>query len=494
MKRLSGKDDVEKTFFPLIRPLDAFVATNVILFMYLCVFTYYARYISYRGGAHVWEFFVYAAVILLAIMVGWFVFRRHAFGVPLLVLVQAGILAHFAGAYIQIDGHRLYDSVFLGIRYDKYVHFSNAFVVALVLRHIFMLRMHYIDALVRFFILLGVLGLGAMIEIMEYLVCKTIPGNGVGGYDNNMQDLISNFVGGSVCVAGLMPLMDLYAKRSEISKFNQMEPLVSNTSNPARRGLALAELSVLLIGFLVGSWWVMPLINSPMRAFLAILVMIISFVYVFHISPVHLHGDSPEERGLGRWRSLFIRTDNLRSSMRGYGVLTLAGAVVILLMAVFWNPGVFAKFEWKSFGSRFISYSCSAFFQELLVVGFVLVRLKQIMAREKFITCEAENNFPRNQVLVSCVAAMIFSAIHFPNFPIMMLVFAIGFPMSMISYRTPNVFVAWGCHFILGLMAFCLLELPLRGGIFHDHPKLYFFRTLVHYSRIWIGGLDWQLP
>ena len=36
---------------------------------------------------------------------------------------------------------------------------------------------------------------------------KTVPNNGVGGYDNNMQDLVSNLVGASLCVL-------IFARRS----------------------------------------------------------------------------------------------------------------------------------------------------------------------------------------------------------------------------------------------------------------------------------------
>jgi len=38
------------------------------------------------------------------------------------------------------------------------------------------------------------------VEVIEYFVCATIPGNGVGSYDNNMQDLAANFLGGSLYV------------------------------------------------------------------------------------------------------------------------------------------------------------------------------------------------------------------------------------------------------------------------------------------------------
>jgi hypothetical protein len=53
-----------------------------------------------------------------------------------------------------------------------------------------------INGLTRFLTLLVVLGLGSLIEISEYTVTLTIPNNGVGGYDDNMRDLIANGCGG----------------------------------------------------------------------------------------------------------------------------------------------------------------------------------------------------------------------------------------------------------------------------------------------------------
>ena len=51
-----------------------------------------------------------------------------------------------------------------------------------------------------FFVFLIVLGLGAIVEIFEYGVTKTVPHNGVGDYDNNMQDLLGNCAGGLLYV------------------------------------------------------------------------------------------------------------------------------------------------------------------------------------------------------------------------------------------------------------------------------------------------------
>ncbi len=178
-----------------MKKIDAFVLTNVVLFLLLCVFRYYARFVQYRGAAHIGEFFVYAAVIMLGIAILWFVFRHYEFEGSTLLLVQLGILMHFSGAFVMVDHHRLYDQVLLGLRYDKYVHFVNAFAATLLISRLFQIQKIALTRSNNVFVVLVVLGLGAVIEIVEYMVVLTVPANGVGGYDNNMQDLMANLAG-----------------------------------------------------------------------------------------------------------------------------------------------------------------------------------------------------------------------------------------------------------------------------------------------------------
>jgi uncharacterized membrane protein YjdF len=179
-----------------IKNVDLFVSVNICMFVILCIFRYYSRFVHYRGAANITEFFVYAVAIISVILSLWSYFRRFNFETSLLVLLEIGILMHFFGAFIQIDGNRLYDAHFFCIRYDKYVHFANSFVISILVRKIFFMQKNKMDLISRMFILLIVLGLGAIVEIVEYGVTKTVPHNGVGDYDNNMQDLIANFAGG----------------------------------------------------------------------------------------------------------------------------------------------------------------------------------------------------------------------------------------------------------------------------------------------------------
>lgn len=173
---------------------------NIGLFLFICYFAYFDRFVKYRGYQYRWEFFVYAVIILLLILFAWKMVRR--FYVPgwLLAMAQVGICMHFAGGLTFYRDKRLYDIIIMGVRYDKYVHLFNAAVAALFIQRFaseHILKSEWFCDLVT---VLMVLGLGAFVEIIEYLVMLTVPVNGVGNYDNNMQDLIANLVGVLLCI------------------------------------------------------------------------------------------------------------------------------------------------------------------------------------------------------------------------------------------------------------------------------------------------------
>jgi hypothetical protein len=186
---------------PVWTHLDWFLALNSGLFLVMLVVRYYDRFVELRGAAYIHEFFIYAVIILAGIGVFWRYFRHCHFPTALLLAIEIGILMHFAGAFVYIDHQRLYAHLFFGIRYDKYVHCTNAFVGAWLAWHLFQLRGIPLDGLNIFIVLLTVLGVGTCIEIAEYLVSKTVAHNGVGGYDNNLQDLIANGCGGALALA-----------------------------------------------------------------------------------------------------------------------------------------------------------------------------------------------------------------------------------------------------------------------------------------------------
>lgn len=177
------------------KSIDLFFAVNVLLFLTMCVFRYYHRFIQYRGSENIFEFFIYAGALMFGIALLWRHFRHHDIPGWLLLLMQAGILLHFCGAFVIVDGHRLYDSFILRVRYDKYVHFTNAFVVCVLVRRLLVTEGFPLTRLGLLVVLLSTLGLGTLVEILEYAVVKTVPHNGVGDYDNNLQDLCANLLG-----------------------------------------------------------------------------------------------------------------------------------------------------------------------------------------------------------------------------------------------------------------------------------------------------------
>ena len=204
--------------------MDVFFAFNIALFLLMCVFAYYARWTKYAGNGHiaVAEFMFYAVVIILAITALWAWLRRYALPAWLLVIIEFGILIHFAGGLVHFGGARLYDHIYFGIRYDKYVHFTNAFFAALTVQEIFRIKNVPINAFTRFAIYLVALGLGSGIEICEYVATLTIPHNGVGGYDDTMTDLIANSCGGALFLA----------LRGRIPGFRRQHPVQATECQP----------------------------------------------------------------------------------------------------------------------------------------------------------------------------------------------------------------------------------------------------------------------
>ena len=189
-----------------LRPLDWVVLVNCCLFAVMVVLFYWDRLVAYRRSANLREFFVYACVY--AVFLGWLWSRLRTLPVRwrLLVAGEFGLLFHFAGGLRFHAGRRLYDVMLLDwgdFRFDKLVHVVDSVVVGLVVGAIlraFRVRLGKLRVPVM---LLAIVGAGALWEIAEYLVVKSFPDSGVGGYDNNMQDMIANLAG--ACVYVLLP-------------------------------------------------------------------------------------------------------------------------------------------------------------------------------------------------------------------------------------------------------------------------------------------------
>jgi len=181
--------------------LDFFAFVNTFLFVMMSIFVYYDRFITYRGAANIHEFFFYAIVIFLVICYAWLKLRYFDIRLSILMLIEITIILHFAGAFVQVDGSRLYDFRFFDIRYDKFVHLINSMIATVVA--LYLLQKYQIKRtkLILTVTVLTVLGIGAVIEILEFIVTLTVPHNGVGNYTNNLLDLVANFIGSIIVVS-----------------------------------------------------------------------------------------------------------------------------------------------------------------------------------------------------------------------------------------------------------------------------------------------------
>lgn len=176
-------------------PMDLFFGLNVLLLVAVITGGYWQRWLQVRGpgSAAVWEFGFYA-VVLMAVTLGlWRWLRRHPLPVRLLMLMEAGAVAHFAGGLWKIDGLRLYGHVFHGIRFDKYVHAANSWIIALLVEEI--CRQRGWSGTGRLAMALAAFALGLAWEACEGIVVLTIPGNGVGSVSDNLRDLAANAFG-----------------------------------------------------------------------------------------------------------------------------------------------------------------------------------------------------------------------------------------------------------------------------------------------------------
>ena len=183
-----------------ITNIDLFTLFNSLLFLMMTKFVYYDRFITYRGAANIHEFFFYAAVIYAVILFFWIKLRHMKISFYILILFEIMILLHFAAAFVEVNGHRLYDLRLFDIRFDKFVHFTNALIGTIITIYFFQKNQCQMTKFMLMMTVFSILGIGAIIEIAEYIVTLTVAHNGVGAYNNNMLDLVANLFGSVAAV------------------------------------------------------------------------------------------------------------------------------------------------------------------------------------------------------------------------------------------------------------------------------------------------------
>lgn len=160
------------------------------------------------------EFLGYIGVIILvfALLYGTLYETR----IPAFVLWGISVcgLLHMLGGSVPIDGGILYTwrivplfdggGEFYIFKYDQFVHVYLYAVVALLFLHLLRnyLGQKHPSLLIGFIALMAAQGVGAVNEMIEFIVVLLVPDNGVGGYYNTLLDIVFNFIGAALAISG----------------------------------------------------------------------------------------------------------------------------------------------------------------------------------------------------------------------------------------------------------------------------------------------------
>ena len=108
-------------------------------------------------------------------------------------------LGHIAGGMVGLEGTRvLYNAELLyPLHFDNVVHFIGFGAAGLTAWEAFRVRL---PAPWMVFVMVSLLGqgVGAVNEVVEYIIAKTVEDSNIGGFDNTGRDLIANLLGAGV--------------------------------------------------------------------------------------------------------------------------------------------------------------------------------------------------------------------------------------------------------------------------------------------------------
>jgi len=155
------------------------------------------------------EFFYYCVIFLVIILGIRRYQRKNKKEIILPTYIYAGIaiwgLLHFLGGYTPINGGVLYEVHFWRFGYDNLVHSFGTFVTTFVAYNL--LRPHLSIVIAENYVyltailVLMVLGIGAIVEIVELSAVELLDAQGIGDYFNNAWDLVFNTIGAlAACV------------------------------------------------------------------------------------------------------------------------------------------------------------------------------------------------------------------------------------------------------------------------------------------------------
>jgi hypothetical protein len=265
-------------------------------------------------------------------------------------------------------------------------------------------------------------------------------------------------------------------------------------SNEIKRSWACFEISTALFFYFFTLWVIAPHAGESWANVAFVVILIFAAVYVLAISPC-IHSDSRAARGLGDWCSCFIRRDNLRKTTVQFGVVTLIGSVLLLMLALLLDAGALSRISLLAILDRLLFYLPFALFQDLFFYGFIFQRMLTLIPKPMPSDMmsgpfgNTAQDIVRHRLTIAVLMGLIFSACHIPNFVMMLICFVAGIFWTRIFYVTPNMMGLVICHALLGTMLSRVACLYTRVGPFYAYNDRYVFVTVFIGIKEWFAGL-----
>jgi len=174
----------------------------VVITLFLGIFGFGTFFILKQN----YEFLVYVGVIVFFALLVLATNAKVRYPNHVLWLLAIWAFLHMGGGGLFIGGERLYGLMLVPIteqifRFDQAVHMFGFFTATLIAFHLLtptLKKPIKTPVALSIVVVMAGLGMGALNEIVEFLVTVVVPETGVGGYVNTSLDLIANLIG-AVC-------------------------------------------------------------------------------------------------------------------------------------------------------------------------------------------------------------------------------------------------------------------------------------------------------
>ncbi len=172
-----------------------------------------------------YEFIIYVGVIIFFLCLMGISIKKVDYTLGSLVGLTVWSALHLAGGGVVIGEGRLYDMMLIPLsekypiwRYDQLVHLWGFGASTLVMFSLLAgaLKKPMVNPVALGIVLvMSGLGLGALNEILEFVVSICVPESGVGGYMNTSLDLCADLMG---AIFGLLYIRFRYLKYQDVQQ------------------------------------------------------------------------------------------------------------------------------------------------------------------------------------------------------------------------------------------------------------------------------------